>query len=207
MEVAPEYMTLFIQHRINNIELLRATPREFGLEVDLRSSGNRIICHHDPFIEGIDFLEWLTAFEHSTLILNVKEDGLEQKIEELLKSRGIENYLFLDQAFPTLSKRLLNRKVKSLIRVSEFESTSAALNLGADWVWLDSHTGDWSYLVEGIPMLKEKNIKVCLASPSLHGRKSDQEMEQIKEISKKLSFKFDGICGKDVSEISRVNFE
>jgi hypothetical protein len=45
-----------IAHRRNTIEELRATPVRYGVEVDIRSCGERLIIHHDPLTEGIDFL-------------------------------------------------------------------------------------------------------------------------------------------------------
>ena len=67
-----------ILHRINTRQGLVNTPREFGVEVDIRSEGKRLIIGHDPFIGGEDFLQWISVYDHGTLILNVKEEGLEE---------------------------------------------------------------------------------------------------------------------------------
>ena len=64
-----------IAHRINKIEQLQALPNEYGAEV--RSKGSQLIIHHDPFSDGEDFEEWINHYKHDTLILNVKEEGLE----------------------------------------------------------------------------------------------------------------------------------
>ena len=43
--------------------------------MDIRSEGARLIIHHDPFVAGESFDEWINAYQHGTLILNVKEEG------------------------------------------------------------------------------------------------------------------------------------
>lgn len=50
-----------IAHRRNTLRELRATPQELGVEVDIRSWGSRLIIHHDPFVEGESFDEWIAA--------------------------------------------------------------------------------------------------------------------------------------------------
>ena len=77
-----------IAHRKNTIADLRATNRRYGLEVDIRSHGQSLIIHHDPFILGESFEEWLHAYEHGTLILNVKEEGLESRLITLMAASG-----------------------------------------------------------------------------------------------------------------------
>ena len=46
-------------HRINTISQLNSVPNHFGIEIDLRYEGNRIILHHDPFNKGVDFIDFL----------------------------------------------------------------------------------------------------------------------------------------------------
>ena len=50
-----------ILHRINTKEGLINTPIKYGIEVDIRSNGERLIISHDPFLSGEDFLEWLSV--------------------------------------------------------------------------------------------------------------------------------------------------
>ena len=66
-----------IAHRKNTIAELCETPSHFGVEVDIRSWCDGLTIHHDPFVQGEDFKEWLKHYQHQTLILNVKEEGLE----------------------------------------------------------------------------------------------------------------------------------
>ena len=72
-----------IAHRINTINKLKNLNTNFGVEVDIRSNEKNLIICHDPFSEYINLKDWLSFYNHGTLILNVKENGLE---EELLKT-------------------------------------------------------------------------------------------------------------------------
>ncbi len=38
-----------ISHRRNTIDELKATPKEYGVEVDIRSDNGKLVIHHDPF--------------------------------------------------------------------------------------------------------------------------------------------------------------
>jgi hypothetical protein len=93
-----------ISHRRNSIAELRATDHKYGVEVDIRSEGQKLIIHHDPFVAGESFDEWVDSYQHGTLILNVKEEGLEARLIALMASKGIDDYFFLDQSFPFLVK-------------------------------------------------------------------------------------------------------
>ena len=76
---------IIIRHRVNTVHKLIKTNKEYGIEVDLRSYKNEIIIHHDPFSKGVLFKDWIKKFNHKYLILNVKEEGLEIKILNILK--------------------------------------------------------------------------------------------------------------------------
>jgi hypothetical protein len=48
-------MMKFTAHRKNTLEKLNASPKEYGAEVDTCSYGNKLVIHHDPFIEEESF--------------------------------------------------------------------------------------------------------------------------------------------------------
>ena len=129
-----------ILHRVNTRDALLKCPKDLGVEVDIRSKGKALILHHEAFEEGECFDKWLTAFDHGTLILNVKEEGLEGRLIALINRSGIENFFFLDQSFPFLVKTSRAGESRSAIRVSEFESIDTAMSLAGkvEWVWVDA---------------------------------------------------------------------
>ena len=55
-----------IAHRRNTIIELENTSREYGIEVDIRSNGQDLIIHHEPFRKGELFVQWLES-RHPTL--------------------------------------------------------------------------------------------------------------------------------------------
>src|SRR4051794_33599030 len=118
-----------IAHRKNTLAELQASDPRYGVEVDIRSEGQRLVMHHDPFAGGESFDAWVAAYRHGTLILNVKEEGLEARLIELMTRHGIEDYFFLDQSFPFLVKWSKAGVRRCAVRVSEFETIETAMTL------------------------------------------------------------------------------
>ena len=187
---------MIIRHRVNTAKELSSVPEKHGAEIDLRSSEGEIILAHDPFTLGESFKTWLEYFHHGTLILNVKEDGLESHISEILKSKGIEDYFFLDQPFPTLRKSALENRPVAL-RLSENENPIEIGNLEIKWIWLDSFSGNWSYLAKHAEWLKNGEFSLCIVSPELQGRSPGEESLNIVENFKKSNLKIDAVCTKN----------
>lgn len=185
-----------IKHRVNSIDQLISTPVDYGVEIDLRTSGSNLIINHDPFKEGVKFSDWLEYYNHEQLIINVKEDGLESFIYNLVKKFKIENFFFLDQSFPSLYK--FNKAYPQFcsIRVSDFESVENAIKLKTGWAWLDSHTGNWSYLLNAAEQLASINIKTCLVSPELQRTNYEEEFLKLKKLISNSAIKFEAVCTK-----------
>ena len=74
-----------IKHRINTLEDLESVDYKYGVELDIRAEGERLILHHDAFVKGIDFEEYLKEYNHGLMILNTKCEGMEEKILELME--------------------------------------------------------------------------------------------------------------------------
>ena len=176
---------------------LSATPTNFGIEIDIRSHGERLVVQHDPFKDGEDFQEWAETYQHGTLILNVKEEGLEDKIINILDMYKIHNFFFLDQSFPYLVKTFLRGEKRCAVRISEFESPRTALNLigKVDWIWYDSF-----YPIVALPSemtALKKAFKICLVSPELQGRNDTEEIKRIINVCQQQNIAFDAVCTKN----------
>lgn len=186
-----------IAHRRNTLEELKATSTQYGVEVDIRSYGDKLIIHHEPFVEGESFEAWLAAYRHGTLILNVKEEGLEARLIALMQRFGIENYFFLDQSFPFLIKAAKSGEHRCAVRVSEFESIQTALTLAGKvgWVWVDCFT-HFPLSHEDAEVLQEAGFKLCLVSPELHGRDAALEIQQFAHLLSERNIKADAVCTK-----------
>ena len=71
---------IFIKHRVNKIRDLKKLNKEYGVEIDIRSNGKNLYLHHDPYKKGESFIKWLRYYNHNVIVLNVKEEGLEDQI-------------------------------------------------------------------------------------------------------------------------------
>ncbi len=186
-----------ISHRRNTVSELQATDSKYGMEVDIRSEGDRLIIHHDPCVAGESFDEWIDAYRHGTLILNVKEEGLEARLIALMQSKGITDYFFLDQSFPFLVKWSKAGEHRCAVRVSEFESIETALTLAGkvDWVWVDCFTR-FPLSEHDARRLKDAGFKLCLVSPELQGRDANVEIPNLASLLKERNIVADAVCTK-----------
>jgi hypothetical protein len=188
---------IVIQHRVNQIDLLQQTPKNLGVEVDIRSNSKELYLSHDPFTTGPSFTEFLNHFSHSFIILNVKEEGLEDQCVALLRSKGIRNYFFLDQSMPFLIRRGLNGEKDGACRLSEYESLDTVLNLShfCNWVWVDSFNSE-GVSIETLKTLRGLGLKICLVSPELHGVHRQEEIQPLISLTQGLDFQIDAVCTK-----------
>lgn len=186
-----------ISHRRNTLAELQTTPTRYGVEVDIRSQGNHLVIHHDPYAAGESFEDWFAAYQHGTLILNVKEEGLEARLLALMQSRGFKDYFFLDQSFPYLVKWSRAGEHRCAVRVSEFESIDTAMKLEGkvDWVWVDCFTRFPLTSAEA-QTLQHAGFKLCIVSPELQGRDAESEIPAMIALLQELGIVADAVCTK-----------
>ena len=162
----------FIIHRVNTIEELKRIPKEYGCEIDIRTDGSKLILNHDPFSKGDDFIDYLDEYKNSTLVLNIKESGIEDTVLEEVRSRGVKSYFLLYVEFPYLDNATEKGERKIAVRFSEKEPIE---NLNQfkdklDWVWIDTIN---DFPVNFKNKNSFKNQKTCLVCPSRWGRPHD----------------------------------
>ena len=187
-----------IIHRVNTIEKLNTIPKEYGVEIDIRGYGPKMLLNHEPIDEPSKYdelEEYLKNYNHSFIIFNTKEAGYEQKIIDLAKKYKIENYFLLDVEFPYLYRATRKEGVRKIaVRYSEAEPIEAVLAQTKDekplleWIWIDTNTT--------LPLNKDiikkmKGFKTALVCPERWGRAEDIS-NYIKQM-KKLKFKPDAI--------------
>ena len=185
-----------IFHRRNNLQSLLDTPTNYGVEIDIRSKGDELIISHDPYQNGEKFSEWIKYYNHGTLILNVKEEGLEEKLLNYIVLYKIKSYFFLDQSFPFLIKTSSKGEMNCAVRISEYESIETALKLKGiiNWVWIDMFE-EFSFSVKDITKLKSANFKLCLVSPELQIN-NKKSIKSIKKTLKEREILIDAVCTK-----------
>lgn len=172
---------IIVAHRINTIEELKKVPTKYGVEIDIRSYCGKLILNHEPHVDGDLLEEYLKSYQHSFIIFNVKEAGIENEIIELAQKYNINNYFLLDVEYPFIYQATIKQKFKKIaIRYSEaepIEFAEAHKNL-LDWVWIDTNTklplNDEIY-----QKIKNSNLKMALVSPDRWGR--PEEIDQYKK--------------------------
>ena len=185
----------YIAHRINTIEELKQIPKEYGVELDLRDFGNRLILAHDPFVDGEDFEEYLKHYNHGTMILNIKSERIEHKVLELIQKYNIKKYFFLDSSFPMIYLLSKSGEKNIALRFSEFEGIDTILNMvgKVEWIWVDCFS-KLPITYENYKLLKNNGFKFCLVSPELQGQ--NEKLESYKQYLQDEGIVFDAICTK-----------
>ena len=175
-----------IVHRVNTIKSLKSVDTDLGCEIDIRTDGSQLILNHDPFKKGDNLIDYLDEYKHGTLVLNIKETGIEKDVLDEVKKRKIKSYFLLDVEFPYIIKAFMRNENNIAIRFSEYETIENVITFknNLKWVWVD--------LVSKIP-INEFNFKLlnqfnlCLVCPSLWNRSN--EILKVKDEIEKYNFK------------------
>lgn len=184
-----------IAHRVNSINELKKLPKEYGVELDVRDSGNDLILVHNPFEPGEFFDEYLKNYRHGTMIINVKSERIEHRVLELLEKYCIKKYFFLDSSIPMIYLLSNIGNTNSAVRFSEIEPVELALAMKnrAKWVWVDCFT-KLPIDVESYLQLKDAGFKLCLVSPELQGQ--PEKIDCYKKYLQDNKIDFDAVCTK-----------
>lgn len=184
------------KHRVNSKSALERIEPTIGVEIDLRTKSDALILAHDAFAEGELFEDWLTAWRGQPLILNVKEDALEEKILDVLSQHSVKDFFFLDQSYPSIRRVICMGITKVATRVSDYEDLATSLKSGSDWVWLDSFSGSWEYLIEATKAIEKNGQNSCIVSPELQRQDSSTELEKLKALIRENQLHIDAVCTK-----------
>lgn len=186
---------LKIAHRINTVEQLIKVDKTYGIEIDIRYEGKNLVLHHDPLRTGDELLDdFLKAYNHQFVILNVKTEGIEKEVLRLLAKYSIKNYFFLDLSLPYLIKYMNLGEDNIAVRYSEYEPIEFVLAFKGKvkWVWIDYFTKN-PLTVESYLILKNAGFKLCIVSPELQGH-SINTIEKYKRQLKKMDIS--AVCTK-----------
>ena len=170
-----------IIHRVNKIKDLKKISPNFGVEIDIRTYGSNLILNHEPFANGDNLKDYLENYKHKTLVLNLKEAGIEKKVLSLVNKCSVKSYFLLDVEMPYMFSATKKGQKNIAVRFSEYENIHLTkyFTNKLNWVWIDT--------VTKLPINKKnKNIlskfKSCIVCPERWKRKKD-----IKIYKKKLS--------------------
>ena len=189
-----------IIHRVNSIKGLNQTQPKYGTEIDIRVWGSDLILHHEPFLRGEKIVNYLDEYKHGTLILNIKEAGIEDEVLRLVRQRPhIKSYFLLDVEFPYLYKAARQGERSIAIRFTEDESIELAKKYTGkiDWVWIDTNT---QIPIEKSCLPTLNRFKKCLVCPERWGRPTD--IVKYRRLMDSIGFKLDAV----MTSFQNVNF-
>jgi len=180
----------------------------FGTETDLRDYKGELVISHDIANENcISVEKFFEIYKSSNsdlpLALNIKADGLQVKLKELLNEYEIANYFVFDMSVPD-GLGYLKHNLKSFTRESEYEKVPSFYD-EACGIWLDEFQGHWIN-EDVIKKHIENNKQICIVSPDLHKRDYTKEWREYKEIEQKLGINNLMIC-TDYPEIAKEFFK
>lgn len=189
-----------VAHQINTLEKLKELPNTYGVEIDVRGYGERMLLNHDPIVDPnthVDletYLKQATAQGVSFYVFNIKEAGYEQRVIDLAAKYNISknNYFILDVEFPYLYKAVRKLGIREIaVRYSEAEPIQAAeaqMIDGVpmlDWVWIDTNTRlPLDEVKDGQDIVNRlMKFKTALVCPDRWGRPEDIDSyaEEIKQ--------------------------
>lgn len=179
----------------------------FGTETDIRDYEGELVISHDIADEGCisvkEMFDIYNKYDNTlSLALNIKADGLQLKLKELLEEYKITNYFVFDMSVPD-GLGYLKQNIKAFTRESEYEKTPSFYD-EACGIWLDEFQGHW-ITKEVIENHIKNNKQICIVSPDLHKREYKNEWQHYKEIEKELGIDNLMIC-TDYPEIAKEFF-
>jgi len=186
----------------------RSFSKGFGTETDIRDYRGELVISHDiangNCISAKEMFKIYNKYGNIfPLALNIKADGLQVKLKELLQEYKIENYFVFDMSVPD-GLQYLKYNVKAFTRESEYEKTPSFYDKACG-VWLDEFQSHW--INKGVIEQHIQNDKqICIVSPGLHKRKYRKEWQHYKEIEEELGIDTLMIC-TDYPEEAREFFD
>lgn len=195
-------MRKIIVHRVNSCKELDSINTSYGVEVDIRTYKNKLVCSHDPLIKGESFKNWLKSYNHSFIIANIKEEGIEEEVIQLIENNNISNYFLLDVSFPFLHKLTKKNRLTNnfIYRISDYEKLCPdfVINNSIKWIWIDAFISfpeeDLNKVYE---LQKNHEIKICMVSPELHLDRNEEINNALLTKIKFLDVKYDLVCTKN----------
>jgi len=154
------------------IAFKRGFSHGFGVETDVRDyKGNLVVSHDIADSSSLSLDKFFFTYNkygaNLPLALNIKSDGLQEKLKCLIEKYNIKNYFVFDMSIPN-TMLYLDFGMNILIRRSEYEH-ELEIPGNIHGIWLDQFESNW-YGIDLIESIIKKWEFVCIVSPDLHGR-------------------------------------
>lgn len=149
-----------------------AFKKGFGIETDIRDYNGEIVVSHNIATEYSFLFEDVLKLYNETkcntsLAINIKADGLQKLLKDLLKKYNIKNYFVFDMSIP---EQVVFHKEQFNVftRMSEYETLPVLID-NAQGIWMDEWENSWIN-AEIIKKYTEKGKLLSIISPEIHGR-------------------------------------
>ena len=140
-----------------------------GVEFDLHSYKDNLVVVHDAFNNGIRLDEFLEFANGRFLAVNIKEEGIENKVLYTLKKMNYKNFFLFDVCFPQVIRLARENSNNLAFRLSQLEKLDfEACRKYASYLWIDTFDGTFWLDEELLIYLKKLSYKLCFVSPELH---------------------------------------
>jgi hypothetical protein len=162
----------------------RALENGFGIETDFRDCAGKLVISHNPprgdEMLAEDFFNFYTKYNSNVyLALNIKADGLQLEMKQLIDSYHITNYFVFDMSVcDTIG--YINTGLNVFSRKSEFEHTIVFPD-ECKGIWYDMFDSKYYNAGEALNYFFHQK-QVCLVSPELHGNEYLPMWQKYKEL-------------------------
>jgi hypothetical protein len=207
---------MIFNHRQNDPSTWKADE---SVEFDARLFGDKsVMISHDPCQydtnKDLEFqLDDIITNNYAMpkeCIVNIKESGTEERVVELFKKIGYDDYYFLDSQIPDITRlsKKYNMAFRFIVRVSDIESLNFDFlrELKPKYIWLDwSKFNNFnmneykSFIRRTFSTLKQlpgKAPEIILVSPELYGPEYKKLAENMINDSELRHYKFK-VCTKN----------
>lgn len=171
------------EEKNSRVALERAMECGYGFETDFRDYGGKVLISHNPPV-GDEltadelFRMYATSGRKGTLALNIKADGLQDMMRELLEKYVIEDYFLFDMSVCDTIP-YIERKMKIASRSSEFEPYLPFYK-DSEVVWVDYFDGRTNIADELRKYIADGKMP-CIVSPDLHGLPYEAMWQMLKD--------------------------
>ena len=170
-----------------DVAFKRSFALGFGTETDVRDFDSKLVISHDVAVGGEilfnDFLEMAASANASsqlTLAINIKSDGLAVDIARAIAEFPTLDCFVFDMSVPDMNG-YFSLDIPVFTRMSEVERQPVWLEKSSG-IWLDSFAFAW-FNAYDVADLLEKEKRVCVVSPELHGRSEDEIWPLLQSLS------------------------
>lgn len=197
----PKEKMLFIGHQINHLDTTISADtfaRADGIEFDLRSSGSDIFVIHNPGEEGQNFNDFVKFLHPEKLyIINIKTEGIEEKVLEILQNTKIHNFFLLNCSIPMIVHLGKKGEKRLACRYSEYESLDSVMKMAdfVSWVWIDCFN-TLPLTRHAAYHMRSAGLRLCLLSPELQGHPIPLTIESYRKQLEENSIQVDAVCSK-----------